>query len=117
MDGGGDAGLQAGRPFAGEADAVAAITKNEPADDAEAGGGELGEISVDEGGAFRGFEAEGSDRRGAEVPAVVEAEVQPHLKISAFRDAIGHMYRDDARRVIDVATSVNLCARERKRLR
>ena len=92
-DGGGDAGFQVGGPFAGEADAVSAVAKNEPADDAEASGGDFGEVGVEKGGAVRGFEAEGSGGGRAEVPPVMEAEIQPHLERSPFRDAIRHMVK------------------------
>lgn len=90
-DGGGNAGFEASGAFASEADAVATIAENEPTDDAEAGGGDLGEIGIEEGGAVGGFEAEGGGGRRTEVPAVVEAKVQPHLEVRALSDAIRHM--------------------------
>ena len=92
-DGGGNAGFEASGAFASEADAVATVAENEPTDDAKAGGGDLGEIGIEEGGAVGGFEAEGGGGRGAEVPAVLEAKVQPHLEIRAFGDAIRHMVK------------------------
>jgi len=92
-DGGGDARFQAGGPFAGEADAVPAVAKNEPADDAEASSSDFGEVGVEKGGAVRSFEAERGGGRRAEVPPVVEAEIQSHLERRAFRDAIRHMVK------------------------
>lgn len=88
---GGDAGLKTGGLLPGEPDPIATVAKNEPADDAEAGGGEFGEVSVEEGGAVRGFDSEGGGGRRSEVPAVVEAEVQSHLEVSAFRDSVRHV--------------------------
>ena len=90
-DGRGDAGFETGGPFAREADTVPAVAEDEPTDHAKARGGDFGEISVEEGGAVRGFEAEGGGGRRAEVPTVVEAEVEPHLERSAFGDAIRHI--------------------------
>ena len=90
-DGRDDAGFETGGPFAREADTVPAVAEDEPTDHAKARGGDFGEISVEEGGAVRGFEAEGGGGRRAEVPTVVEAEVEPHLERSAFGDAIRHI--------------------------
>jgi len=90
-DGRGDAGFETSGPFAGETDAVAAIAEDEPPDNAKAGGDDFGEIGVEEGGAIGGFETEGGGGRRAEVPTVVEAEVEPHLKGSAFGNSIRHV--------------------------
>lgn len=90
-EGGSDAGFQAGGAFADEADAVAAVGENEPAEDADAVGGEAGKIGVEEGRAVRGFEAKGGAGGGAEVPTVVEAEVDADLERRTLGDTLAHV--------------------------